>query len=79
MGLRGLILGLRGLISGLRGLIRGLRGASGGRMDVQTDGRIDGRLEIHPCILQDIGPLGPLPCSQSTSLADLSKQGIGYR
>ena len=25
--------------------------------DVQTDGR----LEIHPCVLQDIGPLGPLP------------------
>ena len=20
-----------------------------------------GRLEIHPCVLQDIGPLGPLP------------------
>ena len=28
-----------------------------GRMDVQTDGR----KEIHPCILQDIGPLGLLP------------------
>ena len=37
-----------------------------------------GRLEIHPCVLQDIGPLGPLPCSLSTSL-DHSKQGIGYR
>ena len=27
------------------------------------DGRTDGRLEIPPCFLQDIGPLGPLPCS----------------
>ena len=26
-----------------------------------------GRLEIHPCVLQDIGPLGPLPCSHSTT------------
>ena len=25
------------------------------------DGRTDGRLEIPPCVLQDIGPLGPLP------------------
>ena len=24
-------------------------------------GRTDGRKEIHPCVLQDIGPLGPLP------------------
>ena len=30
-------------------------------------------------VLQDIGPLGPLPCSHSTFLADYSKQGIGYR
>ena len=59
LGLRGLILGLRGLILGLRGLIWGLRGALGG--DVRTDGRMYGRLEIHPCVLQDIGPLGPLP------------------
>ena len=38
-----------------------------------------GRLEIHPCVLQDIGPLGPLPCSHSTFAANHSKQGIGYR
>ena len=38
-----------------------------------------GRKEIHPCVLQDIGPLGLLPCSHSTSSADHSKQGIGYR
>ena len=31
--------------------------------DVRTYGRTDGRKEIHPCVLQDIGPLGPLPCS----------------
>ena len=37
-----------------------------------------GRLEIHPCVLQDIGPLGPLPCSHSTFAANHSKQGIGY-
>ena len=36
-------------------------------------------MEIHPCVLQDIGPLGPLPCSHSTSSANHSKQGIGYR
>ena len=32
---------------------RGLRGG--------TDVRTDGRLEIHPRVLQDIGPLEPLP------------------
>merc|ERR1712074_16293 len=39
---------------------------------------ISGRMELHPCVLQDIGPLGPLPCSHSTSSANHSKQGIGY-
>ena len=34
--------------------------ANGGG-DGRTDGRTDGRLEITPCVLQDIGPLGPLP------------------
>ena len=34
---------------------RGLSSFGGG--DVRTYGR----LEIHPCVLQDIGPLGPLP------------------
>ena len=38
-----------------------------------------GRLEIPPCVLQDIGPLGPLPCSHSTTSLDHPKQGIGYR
>ena len=27
----------------------------------RKDGRTDGRMEIPPCVLQDIGPLGPLP------------------
>ena len=38
-----------------------------------------GRLEIPSCILQDKGPLGLLPCSQSTSSLDHSQQGIGHR
>ena len=29
--------------------------------DVRTYVQMDGRKEIHPCVLQDIGPLGPLP------------------
>ena len=29
--------------------------------DVRMDGRMDGHKEIHPCVLQDIGPLRPLP------------------
>ena len=33
-----------------------LRGGGG-----HTDERTYGRLEIHPCVLQDSGPLGPLP------------------
>ena len=40
---------------------------------------LSGHMEIHPCVLQDIGPFGPLPCSHSTSSANHSKQGIGYR
>ena len=37
-----------------------------------------GRLEIHPCVLQVIGPSGLPPCSHSTTSLDHSKQGIGY-
>ena len=40
---------------------------------------MDGHLKIPPCVLQDIGPLGPLPCSHSTSSLDHYQQGIGYR
>ena len=39
---------------------------------------LSGRLEIHPCVLQDIGPFGLLPCSHSIFSAVPSKQGIGY-
>ena len=64
-------LGLIGLISSLKEpdlVLSGLRG-----------GCTDGCKEIHPRVLQDIGPLRPLPCSHSTSSVDHSKQGIGYR
>ena len=91
MGLRGLIWGVQELIWGLRGLIlssrdqisgpsrldEGLRPLKGG--DGRKDGRTDGRMEIHPCVLQDIGPLGPLPCPHITSLHHHPKQGNGYR
>ena len=40
---------------------RGGDGRTEGRKDGRTEGRKDGRLEIPPCVLQDIGPLGPLP------------------
>ena len=40
--------------------IYGSENLAGGR-----DGCTDGRLEIHPCVLQDIGPLGPLPKKDS--------------
>ena len=37
--------------------IEKVQGGTYGRTYVRTDGR----KEIHPCVLQDIGPLGPLP------------------
>ena len=36
-------------------------------MDGRMEGRTDGRLEIHPCVLQDIGPLGALPKKNKSS------------
>ena len=33
-------------------------------------------MEIPPCVLQDIGPLGPLPCSHSTFSLDLKVLNI---
>ena len=55
-------LGRIGPISGLKEPDLGLSGlGGGGRTDGRTDVRTDGRKEIHPCVLQDIGPLGPLP------------------
>ena len=50
-------LGRIGPISGLKEPDLGLSGLGGGGMY----GRTYGRKEIHPCVLQDIGPLGPLP------------------
>ena len=44
-------------------------GWTDGRTDGQTDGRTDGCLEIHPCVLQDIGPLGPLPKKDQSTRA----------
>ena len=36
---------------------------------------LSGCMEIHSCVLQDIGPLGPLPCSHSTSSVDILQAG----
>ena len=32
---------------------------------------------VHPCVLQDIGPLGPLPCSHTTSSAITPSRASG--
>ena len=62
LGLRGVILGLRGVILGLRGVILGLKEPYWGLRSL-GEGGTDGRTYVtaHPCVLQDIGPLGPLP------------------
>ena len=40
------------------------------------DGRMDRRLEIHPCVLQDIGPLVPLPKNEMyTEMDERKKDG----
>ena len=39
----------------------GMDGRTDGWTDGKPDGWMDAHLEIHPCALQDIGPLGPLP------------------
>ena len=49
-------------ISGLKELDLGQNVRGGG-----MDGRTDGRQEIHPWVLQDIGPLGPLPIKSETN------------
>ena len=36
-------------------------GGGDGRTDRRMDWHMDGRMEIHPCVLQDFGPLGQLP------------------
>ena len=58
----------------LEKLLGGMEGRTDRRMDRRTDGWTDRRmdqptnqrLEIHPCVPKDIGPLGPLPkkCQQ---------------
>ena len=55
-------LGLIALISGLKEPDLDLSGRGGGTYG-RTDGRTDGRTYVifSPCVLQDIGPLGPLP------------------
>ena len=44
---------------------------------------ISGRKEIHPCVLQDIGPLGPLPKKENnagyTATPDMGGQGRCWR
>ena len=62
-GLTGLISGHGGQKTGLRVLVWVLNGPGGGT-EGRTEGRKDGRLEIPPCVQQDIGPLGPLPKNQ---------------
>ena len=49
--------------------------SGGGRTDGWMEGRTDGRLEIHPCVLQDIGPLGPLPKKEKESRTDTWRDG----
>ena len=53
LGLKGVVLGPKGVILGLSRVICGLKEAGGG--DVRK------YATAHPCDLQDIGPLGPLP------------------
>ena len=53
--------------------------AKGG--DGRKDGRTYGRLEIPPCVLQDIGPLGPLPKKKEEKKEKVSHmcESIGHR
>ena len=37
---------------------------------------MDGRLGIHPCVLQDIGPLGPLPKKEEKKLKKKQKKEV---
>ena len=46
----------------------------GGGTDVRTEGRTEGRTEFVPCVLQDIGPLGPLPKKRKRD-RDTDRQG----
>ena len=54
-----------------------LRSFGGG--NVWTDGRTYGCLDINPCVLQDIGPLGPLPKKIETKEIKVAKALDGQR
>ena len=45
----------------------------GARTYVHTYVRMDGCMEIHPCVLQDIGPLGPLPKKDKSKMKGLER------
>ena len=47
------------------------RWSTGGGTEGRTEGQKDGRLKIPPCVLQDIGPLGPLPKKENIKGDDL--------
>ena len=52
-------------------------GGGDGRTEGRTDGRTDGRMEIPPCVLQDIGPLGPLP--KKANLSSIAKDALKHQ
>ena len=65
----------RGLILGLEGQFEALMVKGGGG---RTEGRKDGHLEIPPCVLQDIGPLGLLPEKREGRTNFPMCESIGY-
>ena len=57
-----------------------VHGGGDGRTDGGTDGQMDRRLEIPPGVLQDIGPLGPLPKKGTDRPTDgRTKRGVESR
>ena len=56
-------------------MAKGGDGRKDGRKDGRTEGRKDGRLEIPPCVLQDIGPLGPLPKKEEKKMKNEEREG----
>ena len=55
---------MEGNIEAWEGLFEALmvnRGGGDRRKDRRTDGWKNGHLEVPPCVLQEIGRLGPLP------------------
>ena len=43
------------------------------KIALETSSEPSGCLEIHPCVLQDIGPLGPLPKKLNSELLEKFK------